>query len=90
VTPILRRLDLTQTDCLDNLRLLPEWQLQLEENAMTDPPRHPGTDGNGGPGPEGPGGASRWRVVLGVTIAIALLVLIVLLHATGTIGPGAH
>jgi hypothetical protein len=59
--------------------------------AMTDPPRHPGTVGNGGPGPEGsPGGASGWRVVLGVTIAIALLVLIVLLHLTGTIGPGAH
>ena len=58
---------------------------------MTDPPRHPGTNGNGGPGPEGPpGGASRRRVVLGVTIAIALLALIVLLHVTGTIGPGAH
>ena len=58
---------------------------------MTDPPRHPGTDVNGGPGPErSPGGASRWKVVLGVTIAIALLALIVLLHLTGTIGPGAH
>jgi len=58
---------------------------------MTGPPRHPGTDVNGGPGHEGsPGGASRWGVVLGVTIAIALLALIVLLHLTGTIGPGAH
>jgi hypothetical protein len=58
---------------------------------MTDPPRHPGTDENAGPGPEGPpGGASRWKVVLAVTIAIALLALIVLLHVTGTIGPGAH
>ncbi|HEX6580522.1 MAG TPA: hypothetical protein VF195_06600 [Actinomycetota bacterium] len=58
---------------------------------MTEPLRHPGTDGNGGPGTEGsPGGASRWKVVLGVTIAVALLVLIILLHTTGTIGPGAH
>jgi hypothetical protein len=56
---------------------------------MTDPPRHPGTEGNGGPGPEESPG-SRWRIVLGVTIAIALLMLIVLLHLTGTIGPGAH
>jgi len=58
---------------------------------MSDPPRHPGTDGNGGPGLErSPSGASRRMVVLGVTIAIALLVAIVLLHLTGTIGPGAH
>ena len=58
---------------------------------MTDPPRDPGPDGDGGPAPEGrPCGAPRWKVVLGVTIAIALLVLIVLLHLTGTIGPGAH
>jgi hypothetical protein len=58
---------------------------------MTHPPRHPGTDGDGGPAPEGrPGAASRWKVVLGVTIAIAVLVLIILLHLTGTIGPGSH
>jgi len=58
---------------------------------MSDPPRHPGTDGNGSPDPEGsPGGASRRMVVLGVTIPIALLAAIVLLHLTGTIGPGAH
>jgi hypothetical protein len=58
---------------------------------MTDPPRHPGTDGDGGPAPEGPpDGAPRWKIVLGITIAIALLVLIILLHLTGTIGPGAH
>jgi hypothetical protein len=29
-------------------------------------------------------------VVLGVTITIALLAAILLLHLTGTIGPGAH
>jgi len=58
---------------------------------MSDPPRHPGTDGDGGPAPEGsPGGTPRWMVVLGITMAIALVALIVLLHLTGTIGPGAH
>jgi hypothetical protein len=58
---------------------------------MTEPPRHPGTEGNSDPVTEGsPVGASPWRVVLVVTIAIALVALIILLHATGTIGPGAH
>ena len=58
---------------------------------MTDPPRNPRTDGNGGLGPDGStGSTSRWKVVLGVTIAVALLALIVLLHVTGIIGPGAH
>jgi len=58
---------------------------------MTDPPRHPSTERNGRPGPEGsPGAASRWRLVLGITIAVALLALVVLLHLTGIIGPGVH
>ena len=58
---------------------------------MTDPPRLPGTGKNGDQGPEGsPGGTPRWMVVLGITIAIALLALIVFLHLTGAIGPGAH
>ncbi len=58
---------------------------------MTDPLRRPRPEGNGGSGPHrSQGGASPWKVVLGATIAIALLVLIVLLHVTGTIGPGVH
>lgn len=33
---------------------------------------------------------SMLRVILVIAIAIALVVLIVLLHLTGTIGPGIH
>jgi len=58
---------------------------------MTDPPRHAGTEGNSGRGREGSaGGASRWKIALGVTMAIALLALIIILHLTGTIGPATH
>jgi hypothetical protein len=32
----------------------------------------------------------RWVTVLGIVIAIALIVLFVVLHLTGTLGPGAH
>jgi hypothetical protein len=70
---------------------MPERQTQQEETVMTDPPRDPGTDGDGGPPPErSPGGTPRWMVVLGIAIAITLLALIVLLHLTGAIGPGDH
>jgi len=30
------------------------------------------------------------NTVLGIVIAIALVVLLVVLHVTGTLGPGAH
>jgi hypothetical protein len=56
---------------------------------MADPPRYPDT----GDGPEERGSASgrpRWVFVLGIFIAIALVLLFVVLHLTGTLGPGAH
>jgi t-SNARE complex subunit (syntaxin) len=32
----------------------------------------------------------RWVPVLGIAIAIVLVVLLVVLHLPGTLGPGAH
>jgi hypothetical protein len=35
-------------------------------------------------------GRSRWVPVLGIAIAVVLVVLVVVLHLTGTLGPGDH
>jgi hypothetical protein len=59
---------------------------------MADSPRSPETGDDAGQGPDlgGAGRTPRWMFVLGIIIAIALIGLIVLLHLTGTLGPGAH
>jgi hypothetical protein len=59
---------------------------------MADPPRYSETDEDAGTGPDRGAASSppRWVFVLGMIIAIALVVLIVLLHLTGTLGPGVH
>lgn len=63
---------------------------------MGDPPRHPETEDDGAVEiDEGPaGGTRRRRSVLGgvlvIAVAIGLVVLIVILHLMGTLGPGAH
>ncbi len=59
---------------------------------MADPPRSRETEEDTGRGPD-PGvatGRPRWVFVVGIIIAIALVGLMVFLHLTGTLGPGAH
>ena len=59
---------------------------------MADPPRYPDAGDDPGPG-RGHGSATgtpRWVSVLGIIIVMALVLLFVVLHLTGTLGPGAH
>lgn len=57
---------------------------------MSDTPRHPDTS-NVGTASAGRTGSirARWIYAL-VAIVIALLVLMVVLHLTGVMGPGSH
>jgi hypothetical protein len=65
---------------------------------MPDPPHYPGTGddsraGTGasaGPGNQPTAGRSRWRLVTVWVIGIALILLILVLHLTGTLGAGTN
>ena len=59
---------------------------------MAAPPPYPDSDDDTGAGPDrGPAtGGPRWMSVLKVIIAIALLVIVLVLHLSGVIGPGSH
>jgi hypothetical protein len=59
---------------------------------MSDAPHSPetGEDAGRGPDREATSGTPRWVVIVGIVIAVVLLGLIVFLHLSGAIGPGAH
>lgn len=63
-----------------------------EETPMTNPPRYPdiGDDTGMGPDPGSTTSTPRWGWVLGIGLVILLLLLMVVLHLTGTMGPGLH
>jgi hypothetical protein len=59
---------------------------------MADPPSYPDSGDDTGVGPDRGSASSTPRgvPVLGIVIAIVLVLLLVVLHLTGVIGPGAH
>ena len=62
---------------------------------MGESPRHPEDEEDAGMADRGPAGGARSRPsllggILVIAITIGLVVLIVILHLTGTLGPGAH
>jgi hypothetical protein len=59
---------------------------------VAHPPPYPdkGDDTGGRPEPGTTTGTSRWVSVLVIVMVIGLIALIVVLHLTGSVGPGAH
>ncbi len=59
---------------------------------MADLPPYPDTGNDTGveSGRGATTGTPRWVSVVGLILAIGLVLLVVILHLTGSIGPGAH
>jgi dolichol kinase len=59
---------------------------------MPDLPSHPDTGTGAPPGPDRISGSrrSRWKTIAGIAVALLVLVVFVVLHLTGVIGPGEH
>jgi hypothetical protein len=56
---------------------------------MADPSRYP-SDGDDSSDRGTAGHTPRWVLAVGIIIAILLVLLFVVLHLTGRLGPGAH
>jgi hypothetical protein len=67
-----------------------------EETYVADLPPYPGSqsetgdDTGVGSARSSPASRPRWQSALGIVVVIVFLVLIVVLHLTGVLGPGLH
>ena len=63
-----------------------------EETHVADMAPYIDTDDQGGAGPKrgATTGTPPWVYVLGIVLAIALVVLLIVLHLSGILGPGLH
>jgi hypothetical protein len=61
---------------------------------MADLPSHPDTDNDNdndlGPRHGPTTGTPRWLTVLAIIIGVVVVVLLIVLHLTGVVGPGGH
>ena len=59
---------------------------------MADPPRYPGTDVGHGAGrhQEPANGRTGWGTLVAMVLVSGLVLLVIVLHLSGTVGPGAH
>jgi hypothetical protein len=82
--------ELTVTLCLDKTRAVAptDWK----ETVMADPPAYPRAAKDAGEAPPRPRLTARQRAVRVLLIAavVALVALMITLHAVGVMGPGTH
>lgn len=63
-----------------------------EGSPAPDRPVYPDADGEAGAGPDRGSAATTpgWIKVVGIVIAVLVVLMFVVMHLTGAVGPGAH
>jgi hypothetical protein len=68
-----------------------DWQRPTEEIDMAELPHHPESDDDAGVGSDhGSSIRTRWTTYLFVIVGVALVLVMVVLHLAGIVGPGTN